>query len=274
MSAAYALSFATEGLGYISLAILLRNACIERTFQYTTVLLSALIGAWSIAGIVRFGVGADKTLAAPQKGSWIGFAVISLMIQAAQVLLVLWLILPLRLSVGKKLECIIWFCCIIPLVFAMTIVRLVETPRNSFGPDFTYNDTNMVILLLVEGNLVLVSAACSGLRGLLNQLSTGFLVADTTTFSSRRASVTTWGSRSRRADKSTESSKDSSLGMNNLGSSDPSAASTTFAQDRTQYAATIRSGNTGPASPDGEAIMVQRTVEIDASTDIAHRDKG
>lgn len=272
LSAGFALAFATKGLGYTSLAILLRNACVERTFRFATVLLSALVGIWSVAGIMRFALGADTTLVAPQKSSWIGFAVVSLTIQASQVALVLWLILPLRLPLGKKFECITWFCCIIPVVFAMTIVRLVYTPDNTFGLDFTFNNTTMVIVLLVETNLVLVSAACSGLRGLLNQLSTGFLVADTTTLSSsRRASAITWGSRSGRAGKSTESSKNSNLGLSNLGSSDPgttsatSATSTTVAQDGSQYAATVQSGRVESDSPGNEAIMIRRTIEVDAS---------
>jgi hypothetical protein len=44
-------------------------------------------------------------------------------------------------------------------MIAVTAIRLVYTPERTFGPDFTWDDTNMVIILLVESNLTIVNAA-------------------------------------------------------------------------------------------------------------------
>ena len=61
----------------------------------------------------------------------------------------------------------------------MTIIRLVNTPERTLGGDFTWTDTDMVTISLVESNLTIVNAAYPSIRAFLNKVSTGFIAAET-----------------------------------------------------------------------------------------------
>lgn len=58
-------------------------------------------------------------------------------------------------------------------------VRLMHTPAQTFAPDFTWEDTNIVIISLIESNLAIISAAYPSVRSFLNKVRIGFLVPET-----------------------------------------------------------------------------------------------
>lgn len=139
-------------------------------------------------------------------------------------------------------------------VVGVTITRLAFTPHDTFSDTFTWDDTNMVIISLIESNLTIINAAYPSVRQFLGKVSTGFLVAETAADSRSNSKF----------------SKGNSFALHSIGGGPRGGLRVRDAAginlERNAFANRSTAGR-GDARSDksfgSEAIMVRRSVEID-----------
>ncbi|KAK5170951.1 uncharacterized protein LTR77_004095 [Saxophila tyrrhenica] len=257
LTASFAITFLTEGLSAVSFVCLLYNMNPKKWFRRAMFVLIAMVSAWSLAGIIRF---AAAMVSDPERGTWIVFAAFSIMFQLSLMGSALSTIWPLQMPVSRKLGLSLWFSLALPVV-AVTIVRLTHIPSSAFAANFTWNDTNMVIISLVESNLAIINAAYPSIRSFLNQVSTGFLIAETAK-DSRSASVgQSYGLRSivggRDRSKRKSASRAKSPAIPGLAHIDGSII---------HHSTAVKGDHQSSRSFGSEVIMVRHSVEIDAAS--------
>ena len=141
----------------------------------------------------------------------------------------------------------------------ITAIRLHFTPNRSLTEDFTWDDTNMIIISLVESNLTITNAAYPSVRAFLNKVSTGFIIAETAT-----------GSKS--------GSKSQNYALRSIGGGSKGLAARvkdpglSLGDNRSANQSTVVKGDMkSDRSFGSEVIMVRRSIDIDeASTDDSH----
>lgn len=135
----------------------------------------------------------------------------------------------------------------------MTIIRLLYTPEQTFGLNFTWEDTNMTIILLIEANLAIINAAYPSVRSFLNKVSTGFIVAETAKDSVVRSNDNSYALRSIGGGRMASRTKDHSLSLGGHKS--------------TLHHSTVAKGDARSDKSFGsEVIMVRRSVDIEEAS--------
>ena len=135
--------------------------------------------------------------------------------------------------------------------------RLVFTPTRTLGDDFTWNDTNMVVILLVESNLMIVSAACPTFRNLFNNVNTGFLVAETAHSSSKEGSRNQYG---------TGSYVLHTIGSGTRATSRRPGEPFSLGNKAKRHMTNVQADTKSDKSFGSQAIMVRRSVDVDAAS--------
>ena len=134
---------------------------------------------------------------------------------------------------------------------AVTIIRLVYTPSQTFSPDFAWTDMEMVIILVVESNLTIMNAAYPSVRSFLNKVSTGFLVAETAKDTSKSGS------------KGKSYALHSFGGSRSAGRRAPDPALVVDDKVFMHHSTAVKGDMKSDRSFGSEVIMVRRSVEID-----------
>ena len=143
-------------------------------------------------------------------------------------------------------------------------IRIALTPSRVFNNDFTWNDTVMIMIALIECNLTIINAAYPSVRSFLNKVSTGFLVAET-------AKDTESGVKGSGYGKGNSNSYGlKSLGGNgsrSIGARVKEPISSLRGDKSFQHHSTAVKGDMkSDRSFGSEVIMVRRSIEIDAGS--------
>lgn len=139
-------------------------------------------------------------------------------------------------------------------VAVVTAIRLAYTPAQSLDSNFTWKNTNMILMLLIESNLAIISAALPSVRSVLSKVSTGFLAAETA------------------KDVSASGSHGASYGLNSMvkpGSRVKEEMLSSKASCRHEKRPVKGVGVEGDAKSDksfgSQAIMIRRSIEIEST---------